>query len=38
MRQLRWLLVVLAVVGCGPPKNVVRPPSSALVDTRHDAR
>jgi phosphatidylserine/phosphatidylglycerophosphate/cardiolipin synthase-like enzyme len=35
MRQLRWLLVVLAAMGCGLPKNVVRPPSSALVDARH---
>jgi cardiolipin synthase C len=35
MRQLRWLLVALAAIGCGLPKNVVRPPSSALVDTRH---
>ena len=35
MRQLRWLLVALAAIGCGLPKNVVRPPSSALLDTRH---
>jgi putative cardiolipin synthase len=35
MRELRWLLVALAAIGCGLPKNVVRPPSSALVDTRH---
>ena len=35
MRHLRWLLVVLAVVGCELPKDVVRPPSSALVDTHH---
>ncbi|HKA28576.1 MAG TPA: phospholipase D family protein, partial [Candidatus Binatia bacterium] len=35
MRQLRWLLVALAAIGCGLPKNVVRPPSSALVDTHH---
>jgi len=35
MRQLRWLLVALAAIGCGLPKHVVRPPSSALVDTRH---
>ena len=34
MPELRWLLVALAI-GCGVPKNVVRPPSSALVDTRH---
>ena len=30
MRQLRWLLVTLAVIGCALPKNVARPPSSAL--------
>src|SRR5215471_8537695 len=30
-----WLLVALAAIGCGLPKNVVRPPSSALVDTHH---
>jgi putative cardiolipin synthase len=35
MRQLRYLLVAVAVIGCGLPKNVVRPPSSALMDTRH---
>jgi cardiolipin synthase C len=35
MRQLRLLLIVLASIGCGLPKNVVRPPSSALLDTRH---
>src|SRR6516162_6455775 len=35
MRELRWLLVALAAIGCGLPKNVVRPPSRALVDTRH---
>mgnify|MGYP003694515779 CR=1 FL=1 len=35
MRQLRWVLVALAAIGCGLPKNVDRPPSSALVDTRH---
>ena len=35
MRHLRWLLVALAVVGCELPENVVRPPSSALVDTHH---
>src|SRR6516162_693345 len=35
MRHLRWLLVALAVVGCELPKDVVRPPSSALVDTHH---
>ena len=35
MRQLRWFLVVLALNGCGLPTNVVRPPSSALMDTRH---
>jgi cardiolipin synthase C len=35
MRHLRWLLVALAVVGCALPKDVVRPPSSALVDTQH---
>src|SRR6516164_438097 len=35
MRELRWLLVALAAIGCGLPKNVVRPQSSALVDTHH---
>ena len=35
MRHLRWLLAALAVVGCELPKDVVRPPSSALVDTHH---
>ena len=35
MRELRWFLVALAAIGCGLPKNVVRPPSSALVDTSH---
>ncbi len=36
MRQLRWLLVALVASGCaGLPTNVVRPPSSALLDTRH---
>ena len=35
MRHLLWLLVALAAVGCELPKNVVRPPSSALVDTHH---
>src|SRR6516165_10967946 len=35
MRELRWLLVALAAIGCGLPKNVGRPPSSALEDTRH---
>ena len=35
MRQLRWLLVALAAIGGGLPKNVVRQPSSALVDTEH---
>ena len=35
MRHLRWLLVALAAIGCGLPKNVVRQPSSALVDTQH---
>ena len=35
MRHLLWLLVALAAVGCELPKNVVRPPSSALMDTRH---
>ena len=35
MRQLRWLLVALAAIGCGLPKNVARPPSSALMDTRN---
>jgi cardiolipin synthase C len=35
MRHLRWLLVALAVAGCELPKNVVRPRSSALVDTHH---
>jgi cardiolipin synthase C len=35
MRQLRWLLIILAAIGCGLPKNVVRPPSSALMDTHH---
>ena len=35
MRQLRWLLVTLVAIGCALPKNVVRPPSSALMDTRH---
>jgi len=41
MRHLRWLLVALVVVACELPKDVVRPPSSALVDThgvRHAAR
>ena len=33
MRQLRWLLVALAAIGCGLPKNV-NPPSVALLDTR----
>ena len=35
MRHLLWLLVALAAVGCELPKNVDRPPSSALVDTHH---
>jgi putative cardiolipin synthase len=35
IRQLRWLLVALAAIGCGLAKNVVRPPSSALMDTHH---
>ena len=35
MRHLRWLLVTLAAMGCSLPENVVRPPSSALVDTHH---
>jgi putative cardiolipin synthase len=35
MRHSRWVVVALAVIGCGLPKHVVRPPSSALVGTRH---
>ena len=35
MRHLLWLLVALAAAGCELPKDVVRPPSSALVDTHH---
>jgi putative cardiolipin synthase len=33
MLELRPLVVALAVSGCALPKNVVRPPSSALLDT-----
>ena len=35
VHQLRWLLIALAAIGCGLPKNVVRSPSSALTDTQH---
>ena len=30
-----WFLVTLVAIGCGLPKNVVRPPSSALLDTHN---
>jgi putative cardiolipin synthase len=33
MRHLRSLVVVLTVSGCALPKNVVRTPSNALLDT-----
>ena len=32
MRRLRWLVVALILSGCALPKNVVRPPSSAILD------
>ena len=34
MRQLRWLLVALAAIGCGLPKNVDLRRRVALLNTR----
>jgi len=33
MRHLRLLVVALTLSSCALPKNVVRPPSSAMLDT-----